>query len=253
MLKVRLVPVLLLKDGRMIKTRQFGDYRDTGDPMTTVRVYDAQGADELLILDISASLEGREQWLDIISKSAAECFIPITVGGGIRSVQDARAAFAAGADRVSVSSAVVERPELVGELAEVFGEANIVVCVDVKLDEKGQRCVSSQSGRKIITRDPVKWAEEMAERGAGEILFHFVDRDGMMTGYDLDLLVEARKRLNIPIMACGGVGKLHDVVDGVKIGGVSAVAVGSLFHFTDQSPIKVHAYMQEKGVAVCKA
>ena len=237
----------------MIKTRQFGSYRDTGDPMTTVRVFDAQGADELLILDVSASVEGRAQWLDIISAAASECFVPISVGGGIRSVEDARAALAAGADRVSLSTAAVERPQLVCELADVLGEANVVACVDVKLDESGKHCISSHSGSRLVDRNPIDWAVEMAERGAGEILFHFVDRDGMMTGYDMDVLSEAKKRLDVPYMACGGVGTLDDVVDGVVVGGASAVAAGSIFNFTDQSPVKVHAYMREKGVPVCQS
>jgi cyclase len=253
MLKVRLVPVLLLKDGRMIKTRQFGQYRDTGDPMTTVRVFDAQGADELLILDISASLEGRAQWLDVISKSASQCFVPITVGGGIRSVEDARRALAAGADRVSISSLAVENPEMVSVLARVLGSANLVVCVDVKLDPVGRYRVSSHSGERMTDKDPFAWARDMAQRGAGEILFHFVDRDGMMNGYDLAFMTRVKGTLPIPYMVCGGVGTLSHVVEGATEGGAAAVAAGSIFYFTDQSPIKVHAHMRDKGIPVCNA
>ena len=195
MLKVRVAPVLLLKEGRMIKTKQFSGGRDTGDPLTTVRVYDAQGADELLLLDISASVQGRDQWFDLISKSAGECFVPITVGGGIRTVQDARAAFVSGADRVSVSSAAIERPDFVDELASIFGRANIVVCVDVKNDEQGVPRVSSRSGTRMWDRDPVEWSVEAAFRGAGEILMHFVDRDGMMNGYDLEMGARGKCRI----------------------------------------------------------
>ena len=253
MLKVRVVPVLLLKEGRMIKTKQFKFYKDTGDPMLTVRVYDAQGADELAILDISASVEGRTQWLEIISQSAKECFIPITVGGGIRSVEDARRAFSAGADRVSVSTAAVEAPDLINGLAETFGRANTVVCIDAKLDRNAKYRVSSRSARKIDFRGVVPWAKEVADRGAGEILLHFVNRDGMMTGYDLELCAEVVSVVSVPVMVCGGVGTLQDLVDGVLIGKASAVAAASIFHFTDQSPIKAHSYMQDKGVPVCLA
>ncbi|MGE4552950.1 MAG: imidazole glycerol phosphate synthase subunit HisF [Desulfovibrionaceae bacterium] len=253
MLKIRVVPALLLKEGRMVKTRQFADPRDTGDPMTCVRVYDAQGADELLILDISASVEGRAQWLDIIGRCAGECFIPLSVGGGIRTVEDARRALAAGADRVSVSTAAVERPEFVGELATVFGRANIVVCMDVKLDPAGRPRISSHGGRRLRDIDPLDWAREMERRGAGEILVHSVDRDGMMQGYDLDLLGRIAPALSVPVMALGGVGTLQDLADGVRIGQASAVAAASIFHFTDQSPIKAHSYLHDKGVPVCLA
>jgi len=237
----------------MIKTKRFNFYRDTGDPMLTVRVYDAQGADELAILDISATVEGRKQWLDVISKIARECFIPITVGGGIRTVEDARRAFSAGADRVSVSTAVVENPVLIEELAETFGRANLVVCIDAMKDQNGSYRVSSQSGRCLAELEVVPWAQEAVERGAGEILLHFVDRDGMMNGYDLDLLEQVSSAVSAPVMALGGVGTLQDLVDGVRIGRAAAVAAASIFHFTDQSPIKAHSFMDDKGVPVCLA
>jgi imidazole glycerol-phosphate synthase subunit HisF len=253
MLKVRVVPVLLLKEGRMIKTKQFSFYRDTGDPMLTVRVYDAQGADELVLLDISASVEGRTQWLDLISQSARECFIPITVGGGIRSVEDARRAFSAGADRVSVSTAAVENPGLINELAETFGRANTVICIDARKEESGRYCVSTHSGRNMASLEVLSWARETADRGAGEILLHFVDRDGMMNGYDLPLLEEVVRSVPVPVMALGGVGTLQDLADGILIGKASAVAAASIFHFTDQSPIKAHSYLHDKGIPVCLA
>jgi len=237
----------------MIKTKRFRFYRDTGDPMLTVRVYDAQGADEMAILDISATVEGRNQWLDLISESAKQCFVPITVGGGIRSVEDARRAFSAGADRVSISTSAVENPDLIGELAETFGRANVVVCIDARLDRTGTYRVSSHSGRRISLHGVLPWAKEVAERGAGEILLHFVDRDGMMVGYDLELCARVADSVSIPVMALGGVGTLQDLVDGVLIGKASAVAAASIFHFTDQSPIKAHSYMSDRGVPVCLA
>lgn len=253
MLKVRVVPVLLLKEGRMIKTKRFRFYKDTGDPLRTVRVYDAQGADELIFLDISATVEGRRQWLDLVSQSARECFIPITVGGGIRSVEDASHAFSAGADRVSVSTAAVETPALIDELAGTFGRANVVVCIDALQDLQGHYRVSTHSAQKITFRHALDWAVEIAERGAGEILLHFVARDGMMDGYDLDLAAAVVERVSVPVMLLGGVGTLQDMVDGVTIGKASAVAAASIFHFTDQSPIKAHTYMHGKGVPVCLA
>jgi len=237
----------------MIKTKKFRYYRDTGDPLMTVRVYDSQGADELAILDISATVEGRSQWLDLISTSARECFIPITVGGGIHSIEDARKAFTAGADRVCVSTAAVMRPEFIDELAGTFGSANIVVCVDAKLDKHGEYRVSTHGGRQMTLRRVLPWVQEVAERGAGEIMIHFVDRDGMMAGYDLDLLSNVTAVVSVPVIALGGVGTLQDLVDGVRVGGASAVAAASIFHFTDQSPIKAHSYMHDHGIPVCLA
>ncbi len=252
MLKVRLIPVLLLQDGRMIKTIRFSSFRDVGDPLRTVRVYDAQGADELIFLDISATTDGRAQLLDIISVAARECFIPLTVGGGIRSIKDAERVFNAGADRASISSAAVERPSFISEMAAEFGCANLVICIDAKRDLAGEYRVSSHRGTRIHSQNPLEWAQEAADRGAGEILLHFVDRDGTMAcGYDLDLLSEVTRRLSIPVIACGGVGNLKHLVDGISIGGASAAAAASIFHFTDQSPIKAHSFMHEAGIPVC--
>lgn len=253
MLKVRVVPVLLLKDGRMIKTKRFRFYKDTGDPLKTVMVYDAQGADELVLLDISATVDGRVQWLDLITESAKQCFIPITVGGGLTSVEAARKAFSAGADRVSVSTRAVEEPGFINELAESFGRANVVVCIDAKLNSSGEYRVTTHSATRESDKDVTAWACEAAERGAGEVLLHFVDRDGMMSGYDLRLLKAVADAVDVPVMALGGVGSLQDMVDGVIEGNASAVAAASIFHFTDQSPIKAHTYMHNKGVPVCLA
>lgn len=252
MLRIRLVPVLLLRNGRMIKTIRFSSYRDVGDPLRTVRVYDAQGADELIFLDISATVEGRNHLLDIVSASARECFIPLTVGGGVRTVEDAQQLFKAGADRVSISTAAIENPDLIDEMAAYFGSANLVVCIDAKLGERGRYGVSTHSGTVLLKRDPADWAVEAARRGAGEILLHFVDRDGVMdSGYDLALLSKVSRAVSVPVMACGGVGTLQHLVDGVRQGGASAVAAASIFHFTDQSPIKAHSFMHDAGIPVC--
>ena len=252
MLKVRVIPSLLLKEGRMIKTVKFSSYRDVGDPLYTVRVYDAQGADEIIFLDISATLEGRNQLLEIISRSAQECFIPLTVGGGIRSREDAQKIFKAGADRICVNSAAVERPDLINEISKDFGRANLVICIDARLDPAGKYVVSTHSGTRLTSLDPLDWAHDAVERGAGEIMLHFVDRDGTMgDGYDLDLLSKISGAVPVPVIACGGVGNLKHLVDGVNIGGASAVSAASIFHFTDQSPIKAHTYMYNAGLPVC--
>jgi cyclase len=253
MLKVRVVPVLLLKEGRMIKTKRFRFYKDTGDPLKTVKVYDAQGADELVILDISATVEGRNQWLDLITESAKQCFIPITVGGGIKTVEGARRAFMAGADRITVSTHAVEDPEFINRLADSFGRANVVVCIDAKRDGRGVYKVTTHSATRFTDKSVIPWAIEAAGRGAGEILLHFTDHDGMMTGYDLALLKAVADAVDVPVMALGGVGTLQDLVDGVIRGHASAVAAASIFHFTDQSPIKAHTYMNDKGIPVCLA
>jgi len=235
----------------MIKTKRFRFYKDTGDPLKTVKVYDAQGADELILLDISATVEGRAQWLDLITESARQCLIPITVGGGITDVDTARKAFAAGADRVSVSTRAVEDPDLIDRLAESFGRANVVVCIDARKNDHGQYKVTTHSANTMTDKDVIPWAREAARRGAGEIMLHFVDRDGMMSGYDLQLLKNVADAVEVPVMALGGVGSLQDFVDGVIEGNASAVAAASIFHFTDQSPIKAHTYMHNKGVPVC--
>ena len=214
-------------------------------------MYDAQGADEIVLLDISATVEGRKQLVDIISQSARQCFIPITVGGGIASLEDARLAFSSGADRVCVSTAAVEEIGFVRELAQTFGRANIVVCIDAKLDEKGIYRVSSHRAGNLTEMEILPWVDLVAENGAGEILLHFVDRDGMMNGYDLDLLKQVCERSPVPVMALGGVGRLKDFEDGIRIGKAASVAGASIYHFTDQSPVKVHSYLHNCGIPVC--
>lgn len=237
----------------MIKTKRFQFFKDTGDPMRCVRVYDAQGADELIILDISATSEGRTQWLDIIETCARECFIPLTVGGGIRNVEDARRAFASGADRISVCTEAIKNPAFLSDLSQEFGRANIVCCVDVRLNAEGQFEATSHGGSVFSGRDPVDWSVRAFELGAGEILLHSVERDGMMTGYDLELLKRVAEAVECPVMILGGAGTLDDLERAVTFGKASAVAAASIFHFTDQSPIKAHSHLRGKGIPVCLA
>lgn len=252
MLKARLIPALLLKDGRMIKTRQFGTYRDVGNPRTVAKVYDAQHADELIFLDITATQENRHFLLEIITAVAEECFMPLTVGGGIRSIADARKILTSGADKVAINTAAVERPAFINELAKKFGVSTIVVSIDFKMNAMGKNEVFTHRGMQRTGLDPVTWAKEAEQRGAGEILLTSIDREGTMSGYDLDALKSVTSAVSIPVTASGGVGTIQDLVDGIVIGGASAVSAASIFHFTDQSIFKAHSHMKQKGLSVRK-
>ncbi len=252
MLKVRLIPTLLLKDGRMIKTKQFGEFRDVGNPRTVAKVYDAQHADELIFLDITATQENRHFLFDIITAVAEECFMPLTVGGGIRTIEQARDVLASGADKVSINTAAVERPEFVTELAKKFGVSTVVVSIDFKKNAAGKNEVFTHRGTHQTGLDPVTWAKKAEELGAGEILLTSVDREGTMTGYDLETIKSVTSAVSIPVTASGGVGTIQDLVDGIVIGGASAVSAASIFHFTDQSIFKAHSHMKQKGLSVRK-
>jgi cyclase len=255
MLKHRIIPTLLLKDGRMVKSRQFTNYRDVGDPVTAARVYDAQRADELIFLDISASQEGRGVLFDIIRRVSDECFMPLGVGGGIRSVEDIRAILKAGADKVIINTAAHEVPELVKDAATLFGSSTIVVSIDIST--KGRSASGGKNGT-VWTRggsvgtgeDPVSYAKKMEQAGAGELMVTSIDRDGMMNGYDIELIRAVADAVSIPVIASGGVGSLEDFQKGIQEGHASAVAAASIFHFTDQSPIKTRKYLFDRGIAV---
>jgi cyclase len=242
-LKVRLIPSLLLRDGRMVKGVRFGDYRDVGHPASTARVYDAQGADELLFLDITATAENRRTLFDIVSRTADECFMPLTVGGGVRALDDVRALLLAGADKVSINTQAVLRPELVREAAERFGSQAIVVAIDVK-----DGAVWTHGGHQPTALAPIEWARRAAALGAGEIIVTSIDRDGTRSGYDLDLVRSVSDAVPVPVIAAGGVGRLDDLVEGIRDGHASAVSAASIFHFTDQSVVKARAYMRQAGL-----
>lgn len=252
MLKVRLIPTLLLLDGRMIKTKQFGEYRDVGNPRTVAKVYDAQGVDELIFLDITATDENRHFIFDIIAAVAEECFIPLTVGGGIRTLEQAREILTHGADKVAINTAACDRPEFITEIATKFGNSTVVVSIDYKKNTEGTNEVFTNRGTKSTGLDPVEWAKKAQELGAGEILLTCIDREGMMNGYDLTTLKEVCAAVTIPVTASGGVGTIQDLVDGITEGGASAVSAASIFHFTDQSIFKAHSHMKEKGLFVRK-
>ena len=249
MLKTRIIPKLLLRNGRNVKGRKFIDLRDTGSPVTNARIYDAQGADELMFLDIDASVEGRQIIYDIIAKTATEVFMPFCVGGGVKSVEDVRGLLLAGADKVAINTAAVEDPPVIERSAAVFGAQCIVLSVDFR--RHGPACKVYTHGGTVATGlDVLDHVRRSVEAGAGEVLLTSIDRDGTHEGYDLGITREVADAVNVPVIASGGAGTLQHLVDAVSAGHASAVAVGSLFHFTDQSPIKARAFMRVAGVNV---
>ena len=250
MLKVRLIPSLLLADGRCVKGVRFGNYRDVGHPITAAKVYEAQGADELLFLDIHAASEHRSTLLDIIQQTAEQCFMPLTVGGGVKSVGDIQTLLRAGADKISINTAAIADPGLISAGAAEFGDQCIVVSIDHTADDRGVQRVTTDRGRNITDLDVVDWAKRVADLGAGEILLTSVERDGTREGYDVATVRRVADAVMIPVIAAGGAGSLQDLVDIVTEGHASAVAAASIFHFTDQSPIKAHSFMKQAGLDV---
>jgi cyclase len=249
-LKRRLIPSLLLKDGRCIKTIGFDSIRDVGNPITAARVYDAQGADELIFLDITASHEGRGTLFDLVAQTAEQCFMPLTVGGGVRTVADIRRLLQAGADKVAINTAAVENPDFIREAAEMFGSQCIVVSIDARSQAPHRYEVFTYRATKPTGRDPVEWAQRMADSGSGEILITAVNRDGTMEGYDLELVRSVADAVQVPVIASGGCGTLQHLVEGITHGHASAVSAASLFHFTDQSVIKAKTFMKVAGLDV---
>ncbi|HXG87653.1 MAG TPA: imidazole glycerol phosphate synthase cyclase subunit [Vicinamibacterales bacterium] len=249
MLKKRIIPKLLLRNGRNVKGVKFTELRDTGSPVTNARIYDAQGADELIFLDIEASGANRKILYDTITKTASEVFMPFCVGGGIRTVDDVRQLLLAGADKISVNTQAVERPDLVSEGAALFGVQCMVVSIDFK--RHGPACKVYTHGGTVATElDVLDHAQQSVARGAGEILLTSIDRDGTMQGYDLEITKRVADAVDVPVIASGGAGTLQHLCDVIADAHASAVAVGSLFHFTDQSPIKARAFMHVRGIDV---
>lgn len=249
MLKKRIIPKLLLKDGRNVKGVNFIALRDVGHPVSNARIYDAQGADELMFLDITASAENRGILYDTIARTAEEVFMPFCVGGGVRTVEDIRSLLLAGADKVSINTAAVESPRLIEQGANLFGAQCIVVSIDFR--RCGHSCEVFTHGGAIATNlDVLEHARRVVDLGAGEILLTSIDCDGTMQGYDLEITQAVADAVDVPVIASGGAGTLQHLVDAVHEGHASAVAVGSLFHFTDQSPIKARAFMRVAGVDV---
>jgi len=254
MLARRLIPCLDVKDGRVVKGVRFVDLVDAGDPVEIASRYDAEGADELTFLDITASHERRPIILDVVARTAERIFMPLTVGGGVRTVDDVRALLRAGADKVSINTAAVERPELVREAAERFGTQCVVVAIDARLrvpDDPGRGWeVYTHGGRTPSGRDAVAWAADVAAAGAGEILLTSMDRDGTRLGYDLALTRAVAERVEIPVIASGGAGSLEHLHEGLTAGGASAALVASLFHYGEHTVREAKTYLSARGVAV---
>ncbi len=254
MLKVRVIPCLDVKDGRVVKGVQFVDLRDAGDPVEAARAYDAAGADELTFLDITASHENRGTILDVVRRTAEQCFMPLTVGGGVRTVDDVRTLLHAGADKVSINTAAVNRRAFVGEAAEKFGEQCIVVAIDAKRvsqpGEENRWEIFTHGGRNPTGLDAIQYAREVVDLGAGEILLTSMDRDGTGQGFDCALTRAVADAVHVPVIASGGVGILDHLVEGIRDGGASAVLAASIFHFGTFTVREAKDRLAEAGLPV---
>ena len=245
-----MIPCLDVDAGRVVKGIKFKNLRDAGDPVELAARYDTEGADELVFYDITASAEARDTMVDVVASTAEQVFIPLTVGGGVRTLEDARRLLRVGADKVSVNSAAVERPDLVDELADTFGTQCVVVGLDVRRNETGGFEVFTHGGRRPTGIDAVEWSAECERRGAGELVLNSMDRDGTREGFDLDLTRIVSDTVGIPVVASGGVGVLKHLVDGAVIGGADAVLAASIFHFGEATVAEAKEALREAGVTV---
>jgi len=250
MLKKRIIPCLDVKDGRVVKGINFVDLVDAGDPVEQASVYNKNGADEICFLDITASSDKRDILLDTVKKTAECCFVPLTVGGGVRSIQDIRKLLLAGADKVSINTAAIKNPELIKESSNKFGSQCIVVAIDAKKTAENKWTVFTHGGREATELDAVEFAKLAEKNGAGEILLTSMDRDGTKEGYDIELTKKISSSLNIPVIASGGVGNLQHLKDGILNGGASAVLAASIFHFGEYSIQEAKEYLKKENVPV---
>ncbi len=249
-LKLRIIPCLDVKDGRVVKGVNFVGLRDAGDPVEQARLYDAAGADELCFLDITASSDNRSILLDVVQHTAEECFMPLTVGGGVRTLDDIRALLAAGADKVAINTAAVKNPDFVRKAAEKFGGQCVVVAIDAKSVSPGKWEIFTHGGRTATGLDALEFATLMAEKGAGELLVTSMDRDGTKDGYDLALTRAITDAVTVPVIASGGVGTLDHLADGAEIGGATGLLAASIFHFGEHSVAEAKAHLAARGLPV---
>ena len=251
MLKIRIIPCLDVKNGRVVKGVNFVNLVDAGDPVEAAQAYDEAGADELCFLDITASHENRSILLDVVKRTAEKCFMPLTVGGGVRTNEDIKMLLDSGADKVSINTSVITNPNFIKEASEAFGSQCIVVAIDAKRNNDGWQ-IFTHGGREPTGLDPIDFAKKAEFLGAGEILLTSMDRDGTKKGYDTDLLNKITKTLDIPVIASGGVGNIDHLIDGIKEGGASAVLAASIFHFGEITIKEVKDKLSEEGLSVRK-
>ena len=249
MLKNRIIPCLDVKNGRVVKGINFVDLKDAGDPVEQAKIYSDGGADEICFLDITASNENREIIYDVVKKTSKKCFVPLTVGGGVRSIDDVKKLLNFGADKVSINTAAVQNPEVVVESSKKFGSQCIVVAIDAKKNADKWE-VFTHGGRNKTGIDAIEFAKKMEENGAGELLITSMDRDGTQVGYDIELMSTISSKVNIPVIASGGVGSLDHLVDGIKLGNASAVLAASIFHYGKYSIKQAKEYLDTKGIPV---
>lgn len=255
MLKTRIIPVLLLKNGRMVKGRQFKDFRDTGNPISAAKVYNYQDADELVFIDIDASVNktlNRKVLYNLIEEVSEECFMPLTVGGGINSIDDIVFLLKAGADKVLINTAAIEKPDLIKSASEMFGSQCIVICIDVKVENNNYIIYTYCSQKRNKGKVLIDHIKEVEAAGAGEIIINSIDNDGMMNGYDLTLLNLVKKNTALPVIALGGAGNYNDLLTALNKAKVHAVACASLFHFGDNNPLRAKAFLKNNGINVKK-
>ena len=250
MLAKRIIPCLDVTAGRVVKGTKFLNLRDAGDPVECAKLYDTQGADELVFLDITASSDDRATMVDVVARTAEQCFMPLTVGGGIRTVEDFRTMLLAGADKVSVNTAAIKIPELISEAAENFGSQCVVVAIDAKHSAPESWRVYTHGGRNPTDLDAVDWAREVAQRGAGEILLTSMDADGTCGGYDLELTAAVSAAVDIPVIASGGAGELDHLAEVLDRGHADAVLAASIFHFGTYSIAQAKQFLSERGIPV---
>ena len=249
MLKNRIIPCLDVKKGRVVKGINFVDLKDAGDPVEQAKIYSEGGADEICFLDITASNENRDIIYDVVKKTSKKCFVPLTVGGGIKSIEDIRKLLNCGADKVSINTAAVQDSKIVKDSSQKFGSQCIVVAIDAK-NNGDMWEIYTHGGRNRTGIDAIKFAKKMEESGAGELLVTSMDRDGTQVGYDIDLMSKISSKVNIPVIASGGVGNLDHLVDGIKLGKASAVLAASIFHYGKYSIKQAKEYLDSKGIPV---